>query len=177
MPQPATLQDLPATSADIHPGNGAVHDFDFLVGRWHVHHHRLKSRLTHSDDWEDFEGTCDVRTILGGQANIDDNVIELPGGPYRAATFRAFDPKTRCWAIWWLDGRNPNQLDPPVRGSFGRGIGTFYGSDSWNGHDILVRFIWSGIATDSARWEQAFSDDGGKTWETNWSMEFRRSPD
>ncbi len=165
------------TPAGVREGIGAGHDFDFLLGRWHVHHHRLRSRLAQSDDWEDFTGTCEVRAILGGQANIDDNVLELPAGTYRAATLRAFDPESRSWAIWWLDGRNPKQLDPPVRGSFSDGIGTFYGGDTWNGRDILVRFTWSAIAADSARWEQAFSGDGGTTWEANWSMEFRRSPD
>jgi hypothetical protein len=161
--------------SDNRSHDGTVHDFDFLSGRWRVQHRRLKSRLTHSDDWEVFAGTCEARAILGGQGNVDDNVLELPGGTYRAVTLRAFDLATRTWIIWWLDGRNPQHLDPPVTGSFERGVGTFYGSDTWEGKPILVRFIWSDIAAGSARWEQAFSGDGGKTWETNWKMEFRRT--
>ena len=52
--------------------------------------------------------------------------------------------------------------------------------DTWRGHDaavrpILVRFIWSGVTTATPRWEQAFSDDGGRTWETNWVMDFTRA--
>jgi hypothetical protein len=164
-----------APRSDSRFHDGTAHDFDFLSGRWRVHHRRLKSRLTHSNEWEVFTGTCEARAIMDGQGNIDDNVLDLPGGTYRAATLRAFDSRTRTWVIWWLDGRNPQHLDPPVTGSFERGVGTFYGSDSWEGKPILVRFIWSEIAADSARWEQAFSGDRGMTWETNWIMEFRRS--
>lgn len=168
---------VPGATDRARPSDDAERAFDFLIGRWHVQHRRLRSRLTHSSDWEIFAGTCEARALLGGQANVDDNVLELPDGTYRAATLRAFDPTTRTWAIWWLDGRKPQRLDPPLIGSFERGVGTFLGRDTWKGQDVLVRFIWSRIAADSAHWEQAFSDDGGKTWETNWFMEFRRLPE
>jgi hypothetical protein len=175
-PTPSDANDTAAAPhSDDRTRDGTSHDFDFLSGRWRVQHRRLKSRLTHGNDWEVFAGTCEARALLGGQGNIDDNVLELPGGTYRAATLRAFDSRTRIWVIWWLDGRNPQHLDPPLTGSFEHGVGTFYGSGSWEGRPVLVRFIWSDIAADSARWEQAFSDDRGMTWETNWNMEFRRS--
>jgi hypothetical protein len=157
------------------PGLSSAHDFDFFVGRWAVQHRRLKHRLAHSDEWETFSGTCETRIILDGQANLDDNVIELPEGAYRAATLRSFDPSTQTWSIWWLDARRPHQLDPPVVGSFTNGAGTFYANDVWNGRPIRVRFQWSDIAENSARWQQAFSDDAGKSWETNWLMDFKRS--
>ena len=96
------------------------------------------------------------------------------GGTYRAATFRGYDPKTRQWAIWWLDGRNPHQLDVPMKGGFADGIGTFLADDVVNGKPIKVRFLWSRASADAARWEQAFSGDGGETWETNWEMDFTR---
>lgn len=148
-------------------------DFDFLVGRWRVAHRRLSERLAGSDRWESFAGLCETRPIIGGLGNVDDNLLELPAGPYRAATLRAFDPVTRRWSIWWIDGRSM-RLEPPVHGRFENGIGTFLGDDSWNGRAITMRFIWSGITAGAARWEQAFSTDGGVTWETNWIMDFRR---
>jgi hypothetical protein len=157
------------------PGVSGARDFDFFVGRWTVQHRRLKQRLAQSDEWEIFSGTCETRLILDGQANIDDNVIELPGCAYRAATLRAFDASTGTWSIWWLDARNPHQLDPPVVGTFTNGVGTFYANDVLRGRPIMVRFVWSDIAEKSARWQQAFSDDAGKTWETNWTMDFRRA--
>ena len=157
------------------PGVSGARDFDFFLGRWTVQHQRLKQRLAHSDDWESFSGTCETRNILDGQGNIDDNVIELPGCAYRAVTLRAFDPSTGTWSIWWLDARHPHRLDPPVVGKFSNGVGTFYANDVLNGRTIMVRFLWSDIAENSARWQQAFSEDAGNTWETNWVMDFRRA--
>jgi hypothetical protein len=153
----------------------AVHDFDFLPGTWRVHHRRLKVRLTGSDEWEEFEGTSVAWPLLDGAGNIDDNVLELPGGTYRAISLRSYDPAAERWSIWWLDGRNPGQLDPPVVGGFADGIGTFIGRDTFDGRPILVRFLWSGITAGTARWEQAFSEDDGKTWEVNWVMELTRT--
>jgi hypothetical protein len=152
-----------------------VHDWDWLVGRWNVRHHRLKGRLVGSTTWEDFNGTSVERKTMGGQGTFDDNVIELPDGTYRAVGFRAFDPKSGEWLIWWLDGRYPTDIEPPVHGGFKDGVGTFFGDDSLNGRPIKVRFTWSRITATSAHWEQAFSPDGGKTWETNWTMEFARA--
>lgn len=153
----------------------ASHDFDFLVGSWIVQHRKLKLRLAHSDEWETFSGSNDMRMLLDGAANVDDNVLSTPEGTYLAASLRAFDAVTKKWSIWWLDGRHPAQLDPPVTGEFCNGVGLFFSDDTWNGKPIKVRFMWSDITPTSARWQQAFSADGGKTWETNWVMDFRRS--
>ena len=149
-------------------------DFDFFHGRWAVSHRRLQKRLADDANWDVFGGACDVRALLGGLGNVDDNVIELPGGAYRAATVRTFDPATRQWSIWWIDGRNPLVIDVPMRGSFEDGVGTFFCEDVFKGRPIRLRFLWSRITENSARWEQAFSADGGDSWETNWIMEFVR---
>jgi hypothetical protein len=87
---------------------------------------------------------------------------------------RTFEPVSDKWSIWWLDGRTPSRLDPPVVGGFSDGIGTFIAEDTFNGRRILVRFIWSSITEDTCRWEQAFSPDGGEGWEVNWVMESTR---
>ena len=150
------------------------HDFDFFHGRWTVHHRRLKDRLVGCAQWEVFGGTTCVQPLLGGAGNVDDNVLDLPAGAYRAATLRSFDPATRQWAIWWLDGRHPHTLDAPMVGRFENGIGTFFADETFRGQPIRVRFLWSNITPATARWEQAFSPDGGKTWETNWLMDFTR---
>ena len=151
-----------------------ANDFDFFHGRWAVHHRRLKERLASCTEWQVFGGTTRVQALLGGAGNVDDNVIELPGGTYRAATLRAFDPATRQWAIWWLDGRHPHTVDTPMIGRFENGVGTFFADDTHHGRPIKVRFLWSRITPTTAHWEQAFSVDGGKTWETNWEMDFTR---
>jgi hypothetical protein len=154
---------------------GHEHDWDWLVGRWNVRHRRLKARLAGSTEWEEFDGTSALWLTLGGLGTIDDNVIALPGGTYRAVTVRAFDPKAGQWSIWWLDGRYPTTIEPPVHGGFRDGVGTFIGDDTLRDRPIKVRLRWSDITATSAHWEQAFSPDGGGTWETNWAMDFIRA--
>lgn len=150
-------------------------DFDFLLGQWNVSHRRLKGRLVASTEWEHFNGRCSMDSILGGFGNVDDNIVELPSGTYRAASIRSFDPRSKTWSIWWLDARSPGSLDTPVVGGFSDGTGTFLANDTLDGRPIVVRFLWTVPLPDQPRWEQAFSADGGKTWETNWVMEFRRA--
>lgn len=152
----------------------SIHDFDPLVGRWSVRHRRLKARLAGSHEWIEFEGATQFWTTMDGYGIVDDNYIGLPEGPYRAMTLRTYDAKTQTWAIWWCDGRSPHRLDPPVIGAFNDGVGVFYADDALDGKPIKVRFIWSKITAASAQWEQAFSPDGGKSWETNWLMHFTR---
>ena len=149
-------------------------DFDFIIGDWRVRHRRLKTRLAGCDEWIEFEGTSTTRKILGGYGNLEDNALDLPEGAYRAVALRSFDPATATWSIWWLDGRHPDRIDTPVVGRFTDGIGLFYADDSLDGTPIRVRFTWSSTDTDTPRWEQAFSVDGGDTWETNWTMDFFR---
>ena len=149
-------------------------DFDFVIGSWRVMHRRLKERLAGCDDWVAFEGRSSTHKILGGDGNLEDNYLALPDGPYRAVALRSFNPGTGQWSIWWLDARNPGALDTPVVGQFRNGIGTFLADDVLNGKPIKVRFTWSIPATGNPRWEQAFSDDAGLNWETNWTMDFIR---
>lgn len=155
--------------------SGAPTDFDFAVGHWHVTHRRLKDRLVGCDQWVEFQGQMSTRTILGGYGNVEDNLLHLPEGTYRAAAVRSFDAQSGQWSIWWLDGRFPGQMDVPVVGQFKNGVGTFYASDALNGAPIRIRFIWTPGDGERPRWEQAFSADGGTTWETNWTMEFSRA--
>jgi hypothetical protein len=149
-------------------------DFDFLMGTWKVRHRRLKRRLAQSTDWAEFSGTSVARKILAGFGNIDENEIDLPGDPYIGVTLRTYDPRTRNWAIHWFDSRDPGRLEAPMIGRFEKGIGTFFADQQFNGRPVRVRFIWSRVTPQSCRWEQAFSTDGGTSWETNWIMDFAR---
>jgi hypothetical protein len=150
-------------------------DFDFLLGDWRVHHRYLRVK-ENNREWLDVDGIVRNRQLMGGRANVEEHTINLPSGVNRALALRSYDPKASRWSIWWLDGRTPHgDLDPPVQGRFENGVGTFYGNTTINGEPMRARFIWSQITATSARWEQAYSPDAGKTWETNWVMEFRRA--
>lgn len=148
-------------------------DFDFQTGDWRVRHRKLRGRLVGSTDWVAFDGTCRAVSLMGGEANAEDQWLDDPDGAYRAAAFRRRDADSGVWSIWWHDGRS-SQVEPPVLGRFEDGVGRFYCDDVLDGRPIRVRFVWSGITADSARWEQAFSADGGASWEVNWIMTFER---
>ena len=143
------------------------HDFDFHFGSWHAHHRRLKEWLAGCTEWLEYDGTAEAWPALGGNANMDDNLFHAPAGDYRGVTLRSFDPATKTWAIWWLDGRFPHTIDPPM-------IGTFYADETFQGKPIKVRFLWRNILSTSHQWEQAFSPDGGQSWETNWITVFTK---
>ncbi|MGN6818884.1 MAG: DUF1579 domain-containing protein [Sphingomonas sp.] len=149
-------------------------DFDFIHGSWRVHHRRLRERLVGCTDWVEFGGTMHADPILGGLGNFDRNVIDQPEGRYEACTLRLFRPDTGQWSLHWIDGRDPG-IDPPLFGRFENGIGVFHGDDNFRGQPIRLRFHWQQPTPSTARWDQAFSADGGATWETNWIMEFNRA--
>jgi hypothetical protein len=149
-----------------------THDFDFEFGEWSVHH-RVKRAA--DGTWNEFDGTASVRPLMNGPANVEDNQFNKADGVTHGVALRAYDPKTREWAIWWVDGRNPHgTLDPPTTGHFDDGVGKFYWEGDYNGKRMRTRFTWSQITKTSAKWEQAYSFDDGKTWDTNWIMEFTR---
>ena len=176
---PSVAQSSPGSGKEVTHAEAAVpglHDFDFLVGHWQVHHRKLKQRLVNSHEWVEFEGTLFNQPLMGGYANVDDTVFEVPGGTYRGVAPRSFDAKSGQWSIWWMDSRKPEApIGPPVIGSFHNGVGTFYANDDTeNGKPVRTRFIWSEITPTSCHWEQAESPDGGKTWETDWIQDLKR---
>jgi hypothetical protein len=149
-------------------------DFDFVIGSWKIHNRRLKEPLTGSSSWVEFEGKSVARKIWGGRANIDEFEADSPTGRIQGLTLRLYDPKSQQWRLYWANSAK-GILDVPMVGEFNNGRGEFYDQEIFEGKSIFVRYIWSDIKENSARWEQAFSPDGGKTWETNWIMELVRS--
>ena len=148
-------------------------DFDFWMGSWKIHNRYLRERLEGSTDWVEFEATSTARPLPGVLGNEDEFRTDHDGG-FVGMSFRFFDPASGRWSIYWADSRRPGVLDPPVFGSFSGDTGVFEGTDTHEGRPVLVRFTWTGVSTPTPRWEQAFSDDGGATWETNWIMDFTR---
>lgn len=150
---------------------GDVRDFDFLVGDWIVANRRLKARLAGSDAWDEFPATSHCEGRLGGVVNVDEIVFPTRG--FAGMTVRAFDRAEGRWSIYWINSAD-GVLTPPVVGGFTGERGVFYGQDVDDGRPVAVRFLWTRRGPDAARWEQAFSHDGG-AWETNWVMELTQA--
>ena len=156
---------------------GTKHDFDFLFGSWKVHNRYLKGRLRGSTEWVEFDADADTQPLLDGLGNLDQDHAVRNGEPIKGVTLRLFNPATGEWSIHWADTVRAGTLLPPMIGRFNGDVGEFFGDEMLDGRKVLCRFLWTRTPTQSPRWEQAFSDDGGKTWETNWIMTFsRREP-
>lgn len=151
-------------------------DFDFIIGQWKVRHRRLKQALKGAEDWEEFDGTSIARKVWNGAANTDELEADSQHwGRIQGMTVRLYDLQSHQWRIYWAN-RKWGTLDQPMIGEFKDGRGEFFNQELFEGRGIYVRFIWSGITETAYRWEQAFSADGGKTWEDNWIMDFTRIP-
>lgn len=147
--------------------------FDFLLGSWTVRNQVLRGRLQGSDEWEEWDATLDVVPVLGGLGNVDRFRTVRNGRYFEGVSLRVFDPDAEEWRIYWMDTSHPLPV-PQVTGTFEDGRGIFYGTEEFDGRTVDLRFTWEREGPDRARWEQAYSDDGGRNWETNWIMTFRR---
>lgn len=157
-PPPSVVQTAPRDGS---------HDFDFEIGEWTTHLRRLQRPLSSSKQWVEYDGTSIVQSLLGGRANLVELKVQGASGRIEGVSLRLYEPQSHQWTLNYaniVDGH----LTVPMIGEFHDGLGQFYAQDSFNGRSILVRFIISDITADSCRFEQAFSSDGGQTWETNW---------
>jgi hypothetical protein len=158
-----------------------AHHFDFLVGSWKVLNTRKKGNyflapaVGEEIIWEEFSGRDIFEQRLNGRAIVEHWEATLPSGENALGlSMKAFEPATQQWSIVWIDNRNP--LDyRPLYGTFENGVGTFFQViETADGQPLHVRFIWDEMTAHTARWQQAFSFDGGEHWETNWVMKFTR---
>jgi len=164
----------PSSSAAEAERDGS-HDFDFHFGRWITHISILKDPLTGSRTWNQYDGVSNVTKVWGGRASLFELEASGPGGKIEGAGLRLYNPKSRQWNLNWASSSD-GTLETPMIGGFKDGRGIFYDQETYKGRAIYVRNGFSDIKPDSSRFEQAFSDDGGKTWETNWVMTFKRAP-
>jgi hypothetical protein len=150
---------------------GDVRDFDFIEGTWKLENHRLLERGAGSAEMDHFPARCRGYVLMGGVTNVDEVVFPTKG--WWGTTFRHFDLEKRQWSIYWVNNRD-GKMQAPVVGGFEGDIGLFYGEDLDEGRPVKVVYKWTKVGPNAARWEQAFSYDGGVTWETNWTNELSR---
>lgn len=147
-------------------------DFDFFIGSWKIHNRYLQGRLRGSTEWIEFDAGLEVQHVLGGLGNVDRFAATRDGKAIEGMTLRLFNPATGEWSLYWADTVRAGILQPPMIGKFNGDAGEFFGDEEVDGRKVLCRFRWTRGAAPT--WEQAFSNDEGKTWETNWIMTFTR---
>jgi hypothetical protein len=170
-PLPALPQTDPAaaekTAQNASTARDGQHDFDFEIGNWKTQLSRLVHPLTGSTTWTEMEGTSVVRKVWNGRANLVELDVDGPAGHIDGLSLRIYNPQSRQWSLNFANS-NDGILSQPTIGEFKNGRGEFFDQELFNGKSILVRNVWSDITSNSCRFVQAFSDDGGQTWEVNW---------
>jgi hypothetical protein len=156
-----------ASAQQVATARDGRHDFDFETGVWKTRLSRLQHPLSGTTRWLEYEGTTVVREVWDGRANLAELVATGAAGRIEALSLRLYNPQSRQWSLNFANSAG-GTLSPPAVGEFRNGRGEFYNQETFNGRTILVRFVISGITANSCRFEQAFSDDGGRTWEVNW---------
>lgn len=148
-------------------------DFDFNFGTWKTHVSRLQRPLTGATNWIEYEGTSFVRPVWNGRASLFELEVDGPAGHIEGVGLRLYNPESQQWSLNWANSRD-SVMTTPMIGVFKNGRGEFIDREPFNGRTIFVRNGFMDITPNSSRFEQSFSDDGGKTWETNWVMTFKR---
>jgi len=158
------------------PQRDGSHDFDFLIGNWKAHVRRLPDRLNNSNVWVEYDGISNHKKLLDSNANFEEFEVTSTDKKLhiKAQTLRLYNPASHQWSIYLVDLDNGTLSLPPVVGSFTANRGEFFDQEDYKGRAILVRYVWLNISPQSARMEQSFSPDGGKTWEVNWICELSR---
>lgn len=158
---------VPAGRSSPSGPRSGEHDFDFEIGTWRTELKRLQHPLTGSTSWVEYKGTTVVRKVWDGRANLVELEVDGPAGHIEALSLRLYNPESHQWSLNFSSSRG-GTLSPPSIGEFKDGRGEFYSQETLNGRAILVRFVITPVSPDTCRFEQAFSGDGGKTWEVNW---------
>ena len=170
------LFPLVSVHADPAPARDGAHDFDFLIGDWKAHVKRLPDRLVGSTKWLEYDGISNHKKLLDSNANFEEFEVQTRAttGHLKAQTLRLYDPASQQWSFYLVDGDKGQLSLPPVIGQFTGKRGECYDQELWKGRAILVRYVWQDISPKAAHMDQAFSADGGKTWEVNWICDLSR---
>jgi len=166
---------VPAPAAPAVAEHDGSHDFDWEIGTWATSVKVLRNPLSPKATWVEFNGTSVIHALGGGRANLVDLDVTGPVGRIQGVSLRLYNVQARQWSLNFAN-MGDGLLTPPSIGEFRNGRGEFYGTDTLRGRTILVRFVILDVTPDSARFEQSYSADGGKTWELNWIATDRRLP-
>ncbi len=151
-------------------------DFDWEIGTWKTKLKRLLNPLSGPTTWVEYEGTTVVRKVWNGRANLVELIADGPAGHFEGLSLRLYNPQSRQWSLNFASVRGGVMTTPTI-GEFRNERGEFYSQEMLDGRAILVRFVITDITPNSCHFEQAFSDDGGKTWEVNWIADDTRVKD
>jgi len=137
--------------------------FDFWIGEWDLTWPGEKAGQT-------AHGTNSIKRTM------DDCVVEenFSGGDamhLRGKSVSTFDIRSRQWKQTWVDNEG-GYLD--FTGQLKDGQMILEREATRNGTKILQRMVWKNVRVNELDWSWESSSDGGKTWQVNWPIHYRR---
>lgn len=143
--------------------------FDFWIGEWDV----LNRQLQADGQWKDTDRTrARITPVCGGAGLFEEWAGPFQGGFMNGMSLRSYDPETELWTIllfWTMDG---NGAFGRMHGAFRHGRGEFFSTTQG---EQRTRYTFSDALPNTVRWDRAQTTDGGRSWSTNWIMEFERT--
>jgi hypothetical protein len=153
----AAGQSLPSYGCD----SPESRQLDFWVGDW---------ELSYVEDGKAGRSRNHVTKILDGCVILE----EFTGGAgskLDGRSFSTFDRATRKWKQTWIDN-TAAYLD--FTGGMVDGNMVFAREAQGNSGKFLQRMIFRDVKRDSLKWLWQRSDDEGRTWTTQWEIEYKR---
>jgi hypothetical protein len=137
--------------------------FDFWIGDWNI---------TYSDT---LHASNHIEKIMGGctvQENFND-----PNGNYIGKSWSVYNKNYKMWQQTWVDNQGGYialtggmQGDSMVLITPERTVPTNISATG----KIIMRMVYHNIKPDSFEWDWEGSTDGGKTWKSNWHLNYQR---
>lgn len=163
--RPSSFDPVPPLPSRPTPGKPG--DFAFLTGEWRIHNNSIVNGA-----WLEYEGEATVHAILGGIGSVEE--LRIPARNFSGMGLRLLDVEKKAWSDFWVNAKSGVLTTPGQAGSFENGVGIFSSEYDDNGRKMISVGLWDRITPVSCRWRQAVSADGGRTWEHNWLMDWRR---
>lgn len=137
--------------------------FDFWVGEWD---------LTWPGDKpnEVAHGTNSIKRIMDGCV-VQENFSAGESGHLRGTSVSMFDLNSGKWKQTWVDNEG-GYLD--FVGEYKEGQMILQREAIRGGTKILQRMVFKNITANEMDWSWEASSDGGKTWQVNWPIHYKR---
>ena len=156
------------------PVRDGLHDVDFNLGKWHTSIRRYADPFSAPSHFASLEGTVTVRPVWNGKALLEEIEADGPNGHWQGLTLFLYNPQSGQWSQNYANAAQGHfEAAATIGEQRGRDI-ELYSTDTAGGRAILVKGLWSEIEPDSHRYTEAYSDDGGRTWQTAFDARLTR---
>ena len=134
---------------------------DFWVGEW---------ELSYVENGKPGKSRNRITKTLDGCAVLEE-FSGAPGTKLDGRSYSTYDRLTRRWKQTWVDN-TASYLD--FTGGMQDGRMVFAREMQRDGKTVGQRMVFEDVKRDSLKWLWQRSEDGGRNWDTQWEIQYRR---